>query len=79
MLALVSKEYGFTLDDFLSAEPTYINALYAAACESGGMLGEWTFLDMEIQKHAKEIKETKKFGNFIVLDDFVPVESKSKG
>lgn len=48
MLALMQREYGWTLREFLAAEPCLTHALAAAACEHAGMLGRWTYRDMEI-------------------------------
>lgn len=70
MLALTSREYGFTFEQFLTAEPTYVNALYAAACENWGLRGVRTFLDMDIEANADEIRRTGKYEGFVVLKEF---------
>lgn len=55
MLALMQREYGWSLREFLSAEPSLTHALAAAACEHAGMHGKWTFRDMEIRDNLDAI------------------------
>lgn len=59
MMALVMREYGWTLRDFLSAEPSLTHALAAAACEHSGMIGAHTYRDMEMREHIDEIMAGK--------------------
>lgn len=55
MMALMQREYGWTLREFLGAEPSLTHALAAAACEHAGMDGAYTYRDMEIREHLDEI------------------------
>lgn len=59
MMALMQREYGWTLREFLGAEPSLTHALAAAACEHAGMTGAYTYRDMEIREHIDEIMAGK--------------------
>ena len=59
MMALMQREYGWSLREFLGAEPSLTHALAAAACEHAGMTGAYTYRDMEIREHIDEIMAGK--------------------
>jgi len=50
------------------------NALYAAACESAGLRGKWTFLDMETADEWEQVKKHGRKGSIIYLGKFEKIE-----
>lgn len=55
----MAKEYGQDYFAFLADEPTRTNAYLAVLSESNGLVGRWTFRDMEIARYSKEILSGK--------------------
>lgn len=54
MAALMAREYGWSFHEYLAAEPSLVNAYYAAACEHAGLVGD-TYADMEIRANLKAV------------------------
>jgi len=74
LLALLCEKYGYSRERFLAEEPCYVNALYAAACESAGLRGKWTFLDMETADEWEQVKKHGRKGSIIYLGKFEKIE-----
>lgn len=49
------REYGWSWRDYLDAEPTLVNALYAAACEHAGLSPKMSYRDMFIGENLEAI------------------------
>ena len=47
--ALTAKEFGWTWSEFLRAEPCRTNAFLAVLSEYNGLVGRWTYRDVEIR------------------------------
>lgn len=47
----MAREYGWSFERYLEAEPTQVNAFYAAACEHAGLIGTYTFAHREIDEN----------------------------
>lgn len=53
------REYHWTLRDWYAAEPTTVNALYAAACEYAGLIPTESYREKEMRKYIDLIMDGK--------------------
>lgn len=57
--ALTAKEFGWTWSEFLHAEPCRTNAFLSVLSEYNGLVGRWTYRDVEIRRYLPQILSGK--------------------